>query len=85
MIRRTVHPVRAKYVGGKKNSLATKTETEMGRDHNVALYHGTTTIAFALLCIQPVVWYHDCKYPTWPAQRKNEIKIPSRVYSTSQL
>ena len=64
--------VRTEDVGGKlKHSIATKTETEVGRDHNVALYYGTTTIAFPLLCIQPVVWYHDFNYPTWPAQQKN--------------
>ena len=53
MIRRTVHP---RCWGKIKHSLATKTETEMGRDHNVALYYGTTTIAFPLcivLCPAP--------------------------------
>ena len=76
-----------KMLGEKiKHSLATKTETEMGRDHNVALYYGTTTTAFPLLCIQPVVWYHDCKYPTYVTStaKKNEIKIPALMFPSLQ-
>ena len=36
----TVHPVNTEDVGDNKYSLATKTQTEMGDGHNVAIFPG---------------------------------------------